>query len=93
MRERRRVARRVDVVLDEVGVDGDRRRRAGAGGGDHLGAWIDDVAGRPDAAVRWCGRCVDDDEAGLVEVAPQAGEQAVGVGTLPGPDEHRGARR
>ena len=38
-----------DVVVDEVGVDGDRGRGSGAGGGDDLGARVDDVAGRPDA--------------------------------------------
>ena len=44
------VADRVaDVFLDQVGVHSDGGRGAGARGGDDLGAWVDDVAGRPDA--------------------------------------------
>ena len=38
-----------DILLHQVGVDGDRCGGSGAGRGDHLGARIDHVAGGPDA--------------------------------------------
>src|SRR5689334_21092831 len=40
---------RVDVVLEELGVDGDRDRGAFAGGGDDLSPRVGGVARRPDA--------------------------------------------
>ena len=38
-----------DVLFDQVGVDRDRGGGPFAGGGDHLGTRVDDVAGHPDA--------------------------------------------
>jgi hypothetical protein len=50
------VHRALDVLLHQVGVDGDRRRVSGAGRGDDLGSRIDDVAGCPGRRTRWSGR-------------------------------------
>ena len=78
-----------DVLLDEVGVDGDGGGGALAGGGDDLGARVDGVAGGPDAGHAGAPGGVDGDPAVVVGRAAQGGEQAV-VGDEPGPDEHRG---
>src|SRR5262249_33838511 len=66
-----------DVVLDEVVVDGDGRRRAFAGGGDDLGTWVDRVAGRPDAGDAGLPGGVDDRPAALVGLGTEVGEDVV----------------
>lgn len=81
--------RTLDVLLDEVGVDGDGGGGALARGGDHLDHRIDDVPGRPHARDAGAARAVDDGEAVGVEIAAQAGQQAIGVWNVPRPDEHR----
>ena len=66
-----------DVVVDEVGVEGDGGRGAGAGGGDDLGAGVDDVAGGPDSRDAGAAGGVGGDPAVVVDVAAEADEQAV----------------
>ena len=61
-----------DVLVDEVGVDGDGGRGAFARGCDDLGPWVADVAGGPDS---WGGRLaaqIDPDPAVLVEAQPRS---------------------
>jgi len=72
------------VVGDEIGVDGDRCGGALACGGDDLGARVHDVARRPHTINAGAAGAVDDGEPGVVEPAAEAGEQAIGVGMLPG---------
>ncbi len=64
------------VVLDEVGVDRDGGRGAGAGGGDDLGARVDDVSGGPDSGDAGAPGLVDGDPAVGVDVAAEADEEA-----------------
>src|SRR6478609_6176171 len=64
-----------DVFLDQVGVDADGGRGAGASGGDHLGARVDDVPGGPDAWNAGAPGGVDGDPAVAVDVAAQGDEQ------------------
>jgi hypothetical protein len=53
----------VHVVVDQVGVDGDGGRGAGACSGDDLGARVDDVSGGPDSGDAGASGVVDDDPA------------------------------
>jgi hypothetical protein len=66
--------RAFDVVLNQVGVDGDRRGGSGAGRSDHLSARTDHVAGYPHThpAPRWAGRGPTGAEA--VRLARQPGD-------------------
>jgi hypothetical protein len=70
-----------DVVVDEVGVDGDRGGGSGAGGGDDLGARVDDVPSGPDTGDAGPAGGVGDDPAVLVGGASQAGEELASRGT------------
>ena len=81
-----------DVLLNEVSVDRDRRRRSGACGGDHLSARIDHIAGGPDTGGAGPAGGIDRDEAGLVDLTAKAGEQTIGVRHVARPDEHRRPR-
>ena len=78
-----------NILLNQVGVDGDRRRGAGAGCRDHLSARIDHVAGGPHTGGARSAGGIDGGEAGLVDLAAQAGEQTVVMGHVARPDEHR----
>lgn len=73
-----------DVFLHEVGVDGDRRCRAGPCRGDDLCSWIDDVPGVPCAGRGRATRPVDTNEPSLGQLATDAAQQAVGVAWCPG---------
>jgi len=81
----------VEVFLDEVGVDGNRCGRPGAGRRDDLGSWVDHVARGPHAGVAGAPAGIDGDEAGVVRVAPQRCDEPIVVGHVAGPDEHRRA--
>ena len=78
-----------DVVLHEVGVDGDRRGRASACRGDHLSAGIDDIPRSPHAGGAGPAGRINLGEAGRVEFAAQPSQQTVGVREIARPDEHR----
>ena len=80
----------LDVLLHQVGVEGDRGRVAGVGRGDDLGARVDEVAGGPDAGDAGPSRDIGADEAALVGVAPERAGQAVGSRDVARPDEDRG---
>lgn len=84
--------RAFDVVVDQVGVDGDRGCRTRASRGDHLGAWVDDIPGRPDTGGAGPTGGIDGHESGLIECAAEAGRQAVGVREVARSDEDRGSR-
>jgi energy-coupling factor transporter ATP-binding protein EcfA2 len=75
----------IDILLHQVGVDGDRCCGPGAGRGDHLGTRVRYVAGRPDAGHADQAGAIHDTKAGL-QLAAQPGEEAVVVGTVTGPD-------
>lgn len=85
------VHRTLDVLLHQIGVDGDRRRVGGAGRRDLLRTRVDDVAGGPHAASAGPSSGVDGDEAGLVDLAVEPGQQSVGVRHVAGPDKHGGS--
>ena len=68
-----------DVLRDEVGVDRDRCSRPFACGGDHLSARVDHVSGGPDTRRARPAGGIDRDEAGVVDIALQGGEQPIGV--------------
>jgi hypothetical protein len=74
--------------LNQVSVNSDRRGGSGAGRGDHLGAWIDHVAGGPDTDGAGAAGVIDSDEASLIDLATQTGQQTIGMGQVSGPDEH-----
>jgi hypothetical protein len=79
----------VDVLGDQVGVDGGRRGVPRAGRGDDLGTRVGDVAGGPDTEGAGAAGAVDGYESGLVGPASQtaqAGEQPVGARRVAGPD-------
>src|SRR6476646_8372576 len=63
------------VFLDQVGVDGDVGRGTGAGGGDDLGAGVDDVPGSPDSGNTGAPGGVDGDPAVGVDIAAKADQQ------------------
>ena len=65
------------VVLDQVGVDGDGRRGAGAGGGDHLGPRVGHVARDPDPVDARASGGVGHDPALVVDVAAEPEEEGV----------------
>src|SRR4051794_13497199 len=64
-----------DVVLGEIGVQGDGGRGAGAGGGDDLGARVDDVACGPHARDGGAAGGVRGDPAVVVDLAAQVDEE------------------
>lgn len=74
----------LDIPLNQVGVDGDRRGRPGAGRRDHLRARIDNIARGPHISGAGPAGGVDSGEAGIVDLAAQTGQQTIGTGTLPG---------
>src|SRR5664279_1429470 len=63
------------VFLDQVGVDGDGCCGTGAGGGDDLGARVDDVPGSPNTGDTGARGGVDGDPAVGVDVAAKADQQ------------------
>ena len=65
------------VLVDEVGVEGDGRSGPGAGGGDQLGAGVDDVAGGPHAGHGGVPGAVDGHPALRIGGAAQIDEQGV----------------
>lgn len=65
--------------MHEVGVDCDGGGGSLAGGGDDLGSGVDGVAGSPDTRDAGAAGAVDDGEAGVVEVATEAGEKVIRV--------------
>lgn len=67
------------VLLHQVSVDGDRRRGPGAGRGDHLGARVDHVAGGPHTEGAGSAGGIDSDEASLIDLAAQTGQQTIGM--------------
>ena len=79
-----------EVLVDEVVVDGDGGCRALAGGGDDLGAWVDGVAGGPDAGDAGAPGGVDGDPAVVVGGAAEVGRATCRRGRT-GADEDRGA--
>jgi hypothetical protein len=78
----------LDVLADQVGVEGDRRGGSLAGGGDDLGARVGGVAGHPHAGDAGAPHRVVDHPAVLVHRAAQPGEE-VGVGDEAWAHEHR----
>jgi hypothetical protein len=63
------------VVVDQVGVEGDGGRGAGACGGDDLGARVNDVSGGPNSGDAGAAGVVDGDPAVGVGVAAEAVEE------------------
>ena len=80
-----------DVLSGQVVVDGDRCRRALAGGGDDLRPGVDGVAGSPDPVDARTASGVDDRETCGVEIRAERGEEVVWVRRDVGPNEHCGA--
>jgi hypothetical protein len=74
-----RVQRVADVLGDKVCVEGNGGCGSFACGGDHLGARVGDVAGRPDARHARPAADVDADEPVLVELTAEPTDETVVV--------------
>ncbi len=59
------------------------------GFGKRLGTWIGHISGRPDTEGAGPAGGIDGDEAGFIDIAAQAGQEAVGVRKVARPDEDR----